>query len=112
MHNPESVLKNEMHKPLWDLQIHIDHLISARRQYLVIINKKKRTSLIVDFVEVKLEVSEKKFKYLNFGRELKKILDMKIMVVPVVIGALATVNKGLVQGREDLEIRGQKDTKI
>ena len=31
-------------------------------------------------------------------------------VVPIVIGALGTVNKGLIKGLEDLEIRGQVKT--
>ena len=32
---------------------------------------------------------------------------MKVTVLPVVIGALGTITKGLVKGLEDLEIRGQ-----
>ena len=35
---------------------------------------------------------------------------MKVTVNPVIIGALDTVTKGLVQGLEDLEIRGQVET--
>ena len=30
MHNPASVLENEMHKLLWDFETQTDHLISAR----------------------------------------------------------------------------------
>ena len=30
MYKPESVLENEMHKLLWDFEIQMDHLISAR----------------------------------------------------------------------------------
>ena len=30
---------------------------------------------------------------------------MKVTVIPIVIGALGTVTKGLIQGLEDLEIR-------
>ena len=40
MHNPESVQANEMHKIPWDFDIQTDHLISARRPDLVIINKR------------------------------------------------------------------------
>ena len=32
------------------------------------------------------------------------------MVIPIVIGALGTIPKGLVKGDEDLEIRGQIET--
>ena len=41
MHNPENVLDNETHKPLWDFEMQTDHLISARWLDLVIVNKKK-----------------------------------------------------------------------
>ena len=41
MHNQESVLKNETYQFLWNFQIQADHIISARRQDLVIIKKKR-----------------------------------------------------------------------
>ena len=56
---------------------------------------------------VKLKEGEKKEKYLDLARELKKLWNMKVTVIPIVIGALGTVTKGLVQGLEDLEIRGR-----
>ena len=31
---------------------------------------------------------------------------MKVTVIPIVVGALGKVTKGLIQGLEDLEIRG------
>ena len=39
MHNPAPVLENNTHKLLWDFDMHMDHLISARRPDLIIINK-------------------------------------------------------------------------
>ena len=35
---------------------------------------------------------------------------MKVMVIPVVVGALNTITKGLIKELEDLEIRGQMET--
>ena len=35
---------------------------------------------------------------------------MKVTVIPIVFGKLGTVTKGLVQGLEGLEIRGQMET--
>ena len=66
MHNLESVLENEMHKLLRDFEIQTDHLISARRPDLVIVNK-KRTCQIVNFAvladhRVKLKANEKRDK--------------------------------------------------
>ena len=78
MHNPAPVLKNDTHKLLWDFDIHTDHLISARRPDLMIINKKKRICKIVNFAvpadhRIKLKECEKKDKYLDLARELKKL---------------------------------------
>ena len=62
IHNPESFLKNETHKFLWEFEIQTDYIISTRRPGLVIINKKKRTYRIVDFADhrIKLKENEKK----------------------------------------------------
>ena len=42
MHNPAVFLENDTHRLLWDIDIQKDHLISARRPDLIIINNKKR----------------------------------------------------------------------
>ena len=41
MHNQTSVLENDTHELLWDFDMQTDHLISARRPNLILINKKK-----------------------------------------------------------------------
>ena len=70
---------------------------------------------MVDFAvlidhRVKLKDGKKRDRYLNFARELKKQWNMKVMMIPIVVGALRTIPKGLVKGLENLEIRGQVDT--
>ena len=42
MHNTAPVLENDTRKLLWDFDIQTDHLISARRPELIIINNKKK----------------------------------------------------------------------
>ena len=42
--------------------------------------------------------------------ELKILWNMKVTVLPIVIGPLGIDTKGLVQGLEDLEIRGWVET--
>ena len=59
---------------------------------------------------IKLKESEKKDKYVDLSRELEKLWNMKVAVIPIVIGALGTVTKGLLKGLEDLEIRGRVET--
>ena len=47
-----------------------------------------------------LKKSEKKDKYLDLTREIKKMWNMKVTIVPIVIGVLGTVTKGLLKGLE------------
>ena len=115
MHNQASVLENDMHKLLWDFNIQTDHVIPARIPDLIIINKKKRICKIVDFSvladhRINLKEREKKDKYLDLARELKKLWNMKVTIVPIVIGALGTISKGLLKGLQDLEVGGRVDT--
>ena len=77
MQKPECIQENEIHKIIWDVEIQIDHLIPARRSDLVVINKKK-TSSIVDLAfpadhKVKMKESEKRHRYLNLVRELYRL---------------------------------------
>ena len=76
MHNPAPVLENNTHKLLWDFDIHTDHRISVRRPDLIIIKKKKKkkeiAKLSIDH-RIKLKECQKKDKYLNLARELKKL---------------------------------------
>ena len=39
---------------------------------------------------------------MDLAWELKKLWNVKVTVIPIVIGALGTVIKGLVQGVKDL----------
>ena len=111
MHNSASVLENDTYKLLWDFDIQTNHLISARRPDLIIINKKKRFCKIVNFAvpadhRIKLKECERKDKYLDLARELKKLWNMKVTIIPIVIGAFGTVTKVLLKGLEDLEVGG------
>ena len=61
MHKPESVLKNETHKILWDFEIKTDHFDfhSADRR-------------------MKIKENKKRDKYLDLSRELRKLLNMNM----------------------------------
>ena len=55
---------------------------------------------------------ENKDKYLDLTREQKKLWNMKMTVISIVIRTRCAVNKSLVQGLEDLEIRGQEYSNV
>ena len=109
MHNPAPVLENNAHKLLWDSDRQTDHLISARRPDQIIIKKKKKKKRIcknLDFAvpavhRIKLKECEKKDRYLDLARELKKLWNMQVTIIPIVIGAFGTVTKGLLKGLKD-----------
>ena len=113
MHNPSPVLENDTYKLRWDFDIQTDHLISARRPDFIIINK--NICKIVDFAapadyRIKLKEIEKRDKYLDLARELKKLWNMMVTIIPIVIGAFGTVTKGLLKGLENLEVGGRVES--
>ena len=72
----------------------------------------KRTFRIVGFAvpadhRVKLKQLKRKISTLNFVRAEKKLWNMKVKLVPIVVGALSIITNGLITVLEDLEIRGQ-----
>ena len=75
-------------------------------------NNQQKKREIVDFAvsadhRIKLKECEKKDKYFYLAKELKKLWNMKLTVIPIVIGAFGTVTKGLLKGLEDFEISGR-----
>ena len=59
---------------------------------------------------IKLEKSENRDKYQDLARYMKKLWNLKVTVIPIVIGALGTIPKRLVTEVENLEMRGQVET--
>ena len=98
-----------------------------KRTYKIKLKKKTKTKVkyidlarelnckIVDFPvpvdhSIKLKECEKKDKYLDLAWELKKLLNLKVTIIPIVIGAFGTVCKGLLKGLEDLGVGGCVET--
>ena len=77
-------------------------------------NRKRKETIIiiiiiykvVDFAVpadngIKLKECEKKDEYLDLGREVKTLWNMKVTIIPIVIRAFGTVSKGLLKGLKD-----------
>ena len=58
-------------------------------------------------LRIKLKESKMKDKYLDLAMELKKnkLLNTKVTIIPIVIGAFGTIPKKLIKGLEDLVIK-------
>ena len=61
---------------------------------------------------IKLKESEKKDEHVDLARELKKkqLWNMKVTIIPIVIGAFDTVTRGLFKGLKDLKFGGRMET--
>ena len=83
---------------MWDFSIQTDHLIEARRPDLVVVDKKERSCKIIYFVvprDSRIEEREKDKikKYQDLGRELRKIWNVKVKIIPLVVGCLGAIPK-------------------
>ena len=101
-HEPEKVVENDSWKILWDFTIQTDHVTEERRPDMVVLDKTKSECKIIDFAcpfDSRIEEREKdKMKgYNELKRELKKIWESPVKVIPVVVGALGTTPKKLKQ---------------
>ena len=53
-----------------------------------------------------MKESEKREKYLDLARELKKEWSMEVMVLPIIVRSLGMIPKNLEKKLEEMEIRG------
>ena len=91
----ELAIKNDKCKILWDFTIQTDHEIYGRRPDVIVIQKDKNLCQITDFAylhdaRVYTKELEKTEHYQHLVRELRKIWNMKVNVIPLVKCALGT----------------------
>ena len=75
---------------MWDFSIQTDHVIEAQRPDLVLVDKKERTCKIIDFAvpgDSRIAKEKDKIeKYQDLGRVLQKIWNVKVKIIPLVVG--------------------------
>ena len=106
------VTKEENQQKFIIRPIYLSWLIRDVSRVIIIIIIIKKICKIVDFAVpadhiIKLKECEKRDNYIDLARELKKLWNMKVTIIPIVIGAFGMVTKGLLKGMEDLEVGGQ-----
>ena len=80
---------------MWDFSIQSDHVIEAQRTDLVLVDK-ERICKIIDFAvpgDRRIEKKEKDNteKYQDLGRELQKIWNVKVKIIPLVAGSFGAI---------------------
>ena len=83
---------------MWDFSIQTDHVVETRRPDLVLVDKKGRSCKIIDFAvpgDSRIEEKEidKVEKYQDLGRESQKIWNVKVKIIPLVVGSLGAIPK-------------------
>ena len=83
---------------MWDFSIQTDSVIEARRPDLVVVDKKEGSCKIIDFaVPGDNRTEEKEIgkieKCQDLGRELQKIWNVKVKIIPLVVGCLGAIPK-------------------
>ena len=72
-----------------DFSIQTDHVIEARRADLVVIDKKRSCKI----EEIEEKEKDKIEKYHELGRELQKIWNVQVKIIPLVVGSLGAIPK-------------------
>ena len=83
---------------MWDFSIQTGHIIEAWRSDLVAVNKKERIYKTIDFAvpgvsRIEEKEKDKIEKYQDLERELQKISNVKVKIIPLVVGSLGAIPK-------------------
>ena len=99
-HKPATVTENDDVTILWDMPIHTDRTIKANRPDIVIKDKAEDRCIIIDMSvpseqNTSVKTTEKLSKYKDLEIEITRMWGMRTEVIPVVIGALGLIKKGM-----------------
>ena len=99
-HQPKTITENGKVTILWDMPIHTDREIKANRPDIIIKHKTKKECILIDMAipsehNTSVKVTEKLSKYKDLEIEINRMWGTKTTTIPVVIGALGLVKKGL-----------------
>ena len=98
--------RTESHK-FSGIEIQTDHPIPTRRPGLVLISKKKRIwnpinfAVPADHIVKKKKESENENKSVDHAEELINLWNMKVTLIPIIIGAFGTVPRNIVKRRAE-----------
>ena len=97
----------------WRLQNLKGFVLEVQRPNFIVVDKKKKTSKIIDFLvsgDSRFEENEKEKieKYLDLRRELKKIWNVRLKIIPLVVGSLGATAKQFSKRLKETDITAEK----
>ena len=95
---------------MWDMPVNTDRTITANRPDIIVKDSVNSTCKLTDMTvpsdrNIALKEIEKKSKYKDLELEIQRMWHMKTIVIPVVVGALGTVKKGMIENIEKVSKR-------
>ena len=99
-HEPNTVTENNEVTILWHMPIQTDRETRANRSHIVMKDKKGRNCQLLEISvpterNTSIKLTEKLSKYKNLEIEIERLWGMKAATVPVIIGALSLIKKGM-----------------
>jgi len=90
---------------LWNQAVYTERAVTANRLDIIIKNKKEKTCTLIDVAiptdrNVVQKEAEKKLKYESLSIEIKRMWNLKCMIIPVIIGANEIVTRSLKKNLE------------
>ena len=95
---------------MWDMPVNTDRAITANRPDVIVKDSVNSTCKLIDMTvpsdrNIALKEIGKKSKYKDLELEIKRKWHMKTIVIPVVVGALGTVKKVMIENIEKVSKR-------
>ena len=86
----------------WDMAVNTDRTITANRPDIVVKDLTNGNCKLIDLTvlsdkNIALKETKKKNKYKDLELEIERMGHMRTEVVPVVVGALGTIKKGMIE---------------
>jgi len=87
MYAPQPVIESKDIKILWDFEVKTDHVISARRPDIIVLDYQKKCGLLINVsipanINIIEKEKEKILKYQDLRIELQKLWNIKLKVIP------------------------------
>ena len=103
-HEPETVMHNNDNNItiIWDMPVNTDRTITAKKADIIVKDSVSSTCKLIDMTvpsdrNIAVKETEKKSKYKDLELEVQRMWHLKTVLIPVVVGALGTVKKGMVE---------------
>ena len=92
---------------MWDTPVNTDRTITANRPDIIVKDSVNSTCKLIDMtVPSDRNIALKEIeKYKDLELEIQRMWHMKTIVIPVLVGALGTVKKGMIENIEKVSKR-------